>query len=461
MCIFIRLQKYLQRLPLQRFHDVSWTCLNQLQGENTFSQARQAHFLIFLPMHLCSQSISRRPEDIRRWGTTRTLSCNLHAWKNISLLYLSFLLSPWKRFLFLDHYYIYYFVSHSKLVKNCVTLIWPRVTPLVGVASSGDSATDDLSANWSTEFDSLQTQKVHLQRQVSAHILLHLLVNMTHCRSRKCANLPAQQLIAVIGAGGKSICFAMSQGSAFASRYEFLTRTQSQLFRRNWVLTCFNLVPNSSPPCATKGVCLRQGSYKWKGFGVCVLLTWMTLQVLPVTCLMHDHDCITVYFACVLKGPLCACHENGEWSCCQDQKRHDTEFRQSWAPAMQNIKNASKSDRVCFPNNNLHSFASSAKLEHVSVVQRIAFCESQSSLHSASPWTGGLDDFNFGSSKWIQMQMQVICKRFRGQFSSFLVPGRELNVNPPVWSLPRAGRRNDHKHLQCSQFVLCLRYLAF
>jgi hypothetical protein len=55
-------------------------------------------------------------------------------------------LSPWKRFLFLDHYYIYYFVSHSKLLKNCVTLIWPRVTPLVGVASSGDSATDDLSA---------------------------------------------------------------------------------------------------------------------------------------------------------------------------------------------------------------------------------------------------------------------------------------------------------------------------
>ena len=169
----------------------------------------------------------------------------------------------------------------------------------------------------------------------------------------------------------------------------------------------------------------------------------------------------SIYFACVLKGPLCACHENGEWSCCQDQKRHDTEFRQSWAPAMQNIKNASKSDRVCFPNNNLHSFASSAKLEHVSVVQRIAFCESQSSLHSASPWTGGLDDFTFGSSKWNQMQMPVICKWFRGQFSSFLVPGRELNVNPPVWSLPRAGRRNDHKHLQCSQFVLCLRYLAF
>ena len=31
---------------------------------------------------------------------------------------------------------------------------------------------------------------------------------------------------------------------------------------------------------------------------VCVLLTWMTLQVLPVTCLMQDHDWITMYFAC-------------------------------------------------------------------------------------------------------------------------------------------------------------------
>lgn len=383
------------------FHEPVWTnCKEQIHsvklGRHTFWSFCRCTYAV-----KASQEDPKISED-EVLQELCPVTCMLE--KQFSSVYLSFLLSPWKGFLFLDHYYIYYFVSHSKLFKNCVTLIWPRVTPLVGVASSGDSATDDLSANWSTEFDSLQTQKVHLQRQVSAHILLHLLVNMTHCRSRKCANLPAQQLIAVIGAEGKSICFAMSQGSAFASRYEFLTRTQSQLFRRNWVLTCFNLVPNSSPPCATKRVCLRQGSYKWKGFGVCVLLTWMTLQVLPVTCLMHDHDCITVYFACVLKGPLCACHENGEWSCCQDQKRHDTEFRQSWAPAMQNIKNASKSDRVCFPNNNLHSFASSAKLEHVSVVQRIAFCESQSSLHSASPWTGGLDDFNFGSSKWIQME---------------------------------------------------------
>ena len=135
----------------------------------------------------------------------------------------------------------------------------------------------------STEFDSLQTGSAPPEASICAHSATSPGEHDALSVKKMCKS-PCPTIDCSDWSGGESICFAMSQESAFASRYEFLTRTQSQLFRRNWVLTCFNLVPNSSPPCATKGVCLRQGSYycrgtyrKWKGFGVCVCcsLGWL------------------------------------------------------------------------------------------------------------------------------------------------------------------------------------------